>query len=86
MLTTLVGLQAERALAEIIVLLFPLFFINVLYYLIVAMLMIPLMHLRRENSHKPGVIRDILHRWGCTCAGDSPAELILQALCCGSLA
>lgn len=55
---------AELALAEIIVLAFPIFFINVLYYLIVAMLLIPLWHLRRANKHLPGVLKDMLNRWG----------------------
>lgn len=62
--------DVELALAEIILLLLPIFCLTVLAYFVTAMLLVPLTHLRRANCKKPGVITDLLSRCvvACVCA------------------
>ncbi|GFH29082.1 uncharacterized protein HaLaN_27681, partial [Haematococcus lacustris] len=53
---------AEQALCLITVLIFPLFFIMVLYMFIVAMLLVPLKLLRRSNKDASGIFEDLAAR------------------------
>jgi hypothetical protein len=51
---------AERALCEIALLVFPIFFINVLYMFMVAQMLYPYRHLRRANKNATGVVTDLV--------------------------
>jgi hypothetical protein len=66
---------AERALCEIALMVFPIFFINVLYMFMVAQMLYPYRHLRRANKNATGVATDLVS----VCSEElSPADSQVQ--------